>query len=89
LGASPALILNLFLKETFFLAVAGTGIGIVLTCITQWILAHLAHSSLTQDTVYLWWPIAGLIAVGGALLGTVAPAYKAVRQDVTESLSYE
>ncbi|MGB6931541.1 MAG: FtsX-like permease family protein, partial [Acidobacteriaceae bacterium] len=89
LGASPALILNLFLKETFFLAVAGTGIGIVLTCITQWILAHLAHSSLTQDTVYLWWPIAGLIAVGGALLGTVAPAYKAVRQDVTEALSYE
>ena len=89
LGVSPALILNLFLKETFFLAVAGTGIGIALTCLTQWIMTHVAHSSLTQETVYLWWPIAGLIAVGVALLGTVAPAYKAIHQDVTEALSYE
>lgn len=89
LGASSGLILNLFLKETFFLAIAGTGIGIILTCMTQWILGHVAHSSLTQETVYFWWPIAGLIAVAGALLGTIAPAYKAIRQDVTEALSYE
>jgi putative ABC transport system permease protein len=50
---------------------------------------HVVHSGLTHETVYLWWPIAGAIAITGALLGTVAPAVKAVRQDVTEALSYE
>jgi putative ABC transport system permease protein len=44
---------------------------------------------LVQETVYGWWPIAGAIAVVGALLGAAVPGMKAVRQDVTEALSYE
>ena len=42
-----------------------------------------------QETVYDWWPIAGGIAIVGALLGAIVPGYKAVQQDVTEALSYE
>jgi putative ABC transport system permease protein len=44
---------------------------------------------LVQETVYGWWPIAGLIAILGALLGAIVPAMRAARQDVTEALSYE
>jgi putative ABC transport system permease protein len=45
--------------------------------------------NLVQETVYYWWPIAGAIAVVGALLGSIVPAHKAINQDVTEALSYE
>jgi putative ABC transport system permease protein len=89
LGASSRLILSLLLKETLLLALAGTGIGIALTYLVQWSMEHVVHSGLTDETVFLWWPLAGAIAITGALLGTVAPAVKAVRQDVTEALSYE
>ena len=89
LGASSALIFSLLLKETLILAVAGTGIGIALTYLSQWSMQHAGHSGLTQETVYAWWPIAAAIAVTGAVLGPIAPAMKAVRQDVTQALSYE
>jgi putative ABC transport system permease protein len=46
-------------------------------------------ASLVQETVYSWWPIATAIAIVGALLGAVVPGIKAVKQDVTEALSYE
>jgi putative ABC transport system permease protein len=39
--------------------------------------------------VYYWWPITCAIAVVGAMLGAVVPGMKAVKQDVTEALSYE
>jgi putative ABC transport system permease protein len=89
LGASSRLIFSLLLKETLLLACAGTATGIGFTYLAQWSMAHIVHSGLTQETVYLWWPIAGAIAVTGALLGTIAPAFKAIRQDVTDALSYE
>ena len=78
----------MLLRETLILAVAGTLLGIVLTYGTQWLMYTLP-SNLTQETVYVWWPIAGAIAVAGAILGAVVPAAKAVQQDVTEALSYE
>jgi len=89
LGASSSLIFSLLLKETLVLALAGTGIGIALTYLSQWWMQHAGHSGLTQETVYAWWPIAAAIAVIGAVLGTMAPAVKAIRQDVTQALSYE
>jgi hypothetical protein len=73
LGASSSFILSLLLKETLPLALVGTGIGVVLTCLAKWSLEHIGHSGLTQETVYSWWPIAGAIAVTGAVLGAVAP----------------
>jgi putative ABC transport system permease protein len=89
LGASSSFIFGLLLKETLLLALFGTGIGIVFTYLAQWSLEHIGHSGLTQETVYAWWPIAGAIAVTGAVLGTLAPAFKAIRQEVTQALSYE
>jgi len=88
-GASGWLILDLLFRETLLLSVVGTVVGILLTYGTQWLMKHAVPSSLTQETVYLWWPIAGGVAIVGALLGVVVPAIKAVRQDATEALSYE
>lgn len=89
LGASSSLIFSVLLKESVMLALLGTILGILLTYAAQWSMVHIGHSGLTQETVYGWWPIAGAIAVCGAILGTVAPAIRAIRQEVIEALAYE
>jgi putative ABC transport system permease protein len=88
-GGSSGLVLSILLRETLLLAVLGTALGIVLTYGTQWAMKHSVPASLVQETVYIWWLYAGLIAVIGAMLGAIVPGYKAVQQDVTEALSYE
>jgi putative ABC transport system permease protein len=88
-GGGSGLVLNILLRETLMLAVLGTLLGIVLTYGTQWLMQHSVPASLVQETVYSWWPIAGAIAIVGAMLGAVVPGIKAVKQDVTEALSYE
>jgi putative ABC transport system permease protein len=50
---------------------------------------HLVPPPLVQETVYWWWLYAGGIAIVGSMLGVVVPGVKAVKQDVTEALSYE
>jgi len=89
LGASSAMIFGLLLKETLILAMAGTALGITLTYFARWSLEHIGHSGLTQEIVYGWWPISGVIAIMGAVLGTLAPAFKAIKQEVIEALAYE
>jgi putative ABC transport system permease protein len=42
-----------------------------------------------QIIVYGWWPIAGALALGGALIGALYPGWKAARQDAIEALAYE
>jgi putative ABC transport system permease protein len=88
-GASSGFILSLLVRETLLLSVLGTVAGILLTYGTQWIMQHLVPSSLTQETVYAWWPIAGGIAIAGSLLGVIVPAIRAIRADAIEALSYE
>ena len=88
-GGSSGLVLSILLRETLLLAVGGTLLGIVLTYGAQWMMKHFEPGSLVQETVYAWWPIAGAIAIVGAMLGAVVPGIKAVQQDVTEALSYE
>jgi putative ABC transport system permease protein len=88
-GGSTGLVLTLLLRETVLLAVFGTLLGIVMTYGTQWMMKHSVPASLVQETVYIWWAYAAGIAVLGAMLGAIVPGMKAVRQDVTEALSYE
>jgi putative ABC transport system permease protein len=88
-GASSGFILSLLIRETLLLSILGAIAGILLTYVVQWIMLHVAPSSLTQETVYAWWPIAGAIAVAGSLLGVIVPAIRAIREDAIEALSYE
>jgi len=89
LGASSIYILNLLVRETLLIVIAGTMLGILLTYGTRWILMHAVPASLTQEIVYPWWPIAAGISIAGALMGVIFPAWKAVKQDVISALAYE
>ncbi len=89
LGASPAYILNLLIRETLLIAIVGTLAGILMTYGTQWLMMHAVPASLTQEIVYEWWPIAAGISIVGALLGVILPGWKAVKQDVISALAYE
>ena len=88
LGASPGYVVDIFLRETAVLTVAGIVLGIGL--------AHLGESMLENSfplvTVSI---LAGhmirvtAIALVGSLLGALYPSLKAARQDPIEALAYE
>jgi putative ABC transport system permease protein len=89
LGASPGYILNILLRETTLLAVAGSILGILLAYVTRFTITNVIHGSLIQAIVYDWWPITAGIALVGAILGAIYPGLKAARQDAIEALAYE
>ena len=88
MGASPAYIMGLLLRETIVLALLGAIAGIVMSFGTRELLAVFAPT-FSQQIVPDWFPIATLIALGGAVLGSVYPGLKAARQDAIEALTYD
>ena len=89
LGASRGFVMGMILAEAFLLGLGGTLVGIVFSFGTRWIMRTLMPASLPQAIVPSWWPIAGMIAMGAALLGALYPGMVAVRQDPIEALAYE
>jgi putative ABC transport system permease protein len=89
LGASPGYILNILLRETAILAIAGSILGILLSYGTRFLIHDVVHSALIQAIVPRWWGPAAVIAVAGALLGALYPGFKAARQDAIEALAYD
>ena len=89
LGASKGFVMGIVLVEACGLGIGGTLMGIAFSFGTRWILDTLTPASFPQAIVVSWWPIAGAIAVSGALLGSVFPGMLAVRQDPIEALAYE
>jgi putative ABC transport system permease protein len=89
LGASKQFVLGIILAEAFALGLGGTIVGIIFSFGTRALMHAIMPASLPQAIVPTWWPIAGLIAMGAALLGALYPGMIAVRQDPIEALAYE
>ncbi|MBV8896413.1 MAG: ABC transporter permease [Acidobacteriaceae bacterium] len=89
LGAKPLTVLDILVREAVLLAIAGCVLGIALSFVARAIVTELMPASLAVINTPDWWPIAGAIALGGALLGAIYPGLKAARQDAIEALAYE
>jgi putative ABC transport system permease protein len=89
MGASKFLILRIILLEALFLGMGGSILGIGFSFLGRWVLGGLVPASLPQAIVPDWWPIAGAIAMGSAVLGAVYPATLAAWQDPIEAIAYE
>jgi putative ABC transport system permease protein len=89
LGGTRWFILELILAEALLMAIGGTLLGIALSYGTRYAIMQFVPASLPQAIVPEWWPIAGAIVLGAAVLGAIYPGTIAVRQDPIEALAYE
>ena len=88
MGASKWYIVNVVLRETLLLAVAGIVAGIILSMVTRRVIMF------EKPVLRLFWSNewvlrATLIAVVGALAGALYPALKAAQRDPIDALAYE
>lgn len=88
MGASKLYIVNVVLRETLLLAVGGIIVGVVASLLARigiqqrWPLVHIDKSGE-------WMLASALIAIVGATLGAIYPAYKAAQKDPIDALAYE
>ncbi len=88
LGASKLYIVNMIVRETLLVALAGIVLGIATSVLLRWVVLR-NFPTLSVLITPEWLLRASLIAVGGALLGAFYPALRAARQDPIEALAYE
>jgi putative ABC transport system permease protein len=88
IGASKLYIVNVILRETIALAVGGIILGVLLSLVVR---AGIVHRIPTLRVVVTggWILRATLIAIVGAILGALYPAYRAAQKDPIEALAYE
>jgi putative ABC transport system permease protein len=88
MGASKFYIVNTVLRETAVLAIAGTMVGIALSYgVSHAILAKFPTLRVVIQNV--WVGYAAIIAIAGAVLGALYPAYMAAQKDPIDALAYE
>jgi putative ABC transport system permease protein len=88
LGASKLYIVNVILRETALLAV----LGIVVGTIVSFVVRHIILIELPTQRLFWsteWVVRATIIALTGALLGALYPAFKAAQKDPIDALAYE
>ena len=88
LGASKAYIVNVILRETLLLAVAGVVLGIGVSALTRKVLL------IERPVLRLFWSndwvlLATALAIVGAMAGALYPAYQAAQKDPIDALAYE
>ena len=88
MGASKFYIVNLILRETILLAVCGTALGIVVSYLASH--AIIAKFRTLPVLIQPTWIVYSIVlAMVGALLGALYPAFKAAQKDPIDALAYE
>jgi len=88
LGSSNLTIVSVVLRETAFLAVVGVLLGIASTYGVRELL-RMKYSTFSFELTAAWIGWGTLIAFGGALGGSLYPAWMAARKDAIDALAYE
>ncbi|HXW92493.1 MAG TPA: FtsX-like permease family protein [Terriglobales bacterium] len=87
MGASKVYIVDVILRETVLLAVVGILAGIVISLAVR--AAIDGRTTLRVVVTGGWILKTTAIAIGGAILGALYPAYKAAEKDPIDALAYE
>jgi len=88
LGARPGYIVDIFLRETLVLTVAGVVLGIGLAFLAQsWLVERFPLVALVIEQQHIIWAV--VVSIVGSLLGSLYPSWKAARQDPIDALAYE
>jgi putative ABC transport system permease protein len=88
LGASKLYIVNVVLRETVLLALAGIALGVLVSLTARAGIVErfpTIHVHVTGP----WILRATVVAIVGAILGATYPAYKAAQKDPIDALAYE
>jgi putative ABC transport system permease protein len=88
MGASKFYIVNVVLRETVLLAITGILVGIAVSMLARIGIQHrwpLVHIDSSPD----WIIRATMVALVGATIGSIYPAYKAAQKDPIDALAYE
>lgn len=88
LGASKLYIVRVILRETLLLAVAGIVVGILISFAAKPILGY-KFPTLPVEITGGWILRATIVAIIGAMLGAIYPAFKAAQKDPIDALAYE
>jgi putative ABC transport system permease protein len=88
IGASKLYIVNVILRETVLLAIGGIVVGVVFSLVAR---AGIKYRLPTLPVVVTgeWIIRSTIIAIVGAILGALYPAYKAAQKDPIDALAYE
>jgi len=88
MGASKLTIVDVVLRETATMAVAGVTLGIAGTFGVKLLMSHVFPTTNFEITG-LWIAKAAGIAFAGAMFGALYPAWMAARKDPIDALAYE
>jgi putative ABC transport system permease protein len=88
MGASKWTIIDVVLRETAVMALAGVTLGIAGTIGIKFLIAQVFPTQHFEITV-LWVAKGAVIAFAGAIVGALYPAWMASRKDPIDALAYE
>lgn len=88
LGASKLYIVNVVLREALLIALVGVVVGIVCTQILKFGMS-VRFPTMAFQVTNAWRLRGAIIALVGAVLGALYPAWKAASKDPIDALAYE